>query len=143
LEVEVYLFLHSTMDRGEWPASHPSRFVLRKNPGICCIGLNWQITLEGLQEAISCMGIRNLNLRSSQVRKMGKISLKTGFSLFKSFHRPNNRLKYFYCLPLFKSAAIKKLFFGTKIWEGNLPLLHSPHDVCDPLFGLQSRSEYF
>jgi len=83
------------MERGEWPASHPGRFVLGKYPAIYCIGLNWLITWKGWQEAISSMGINNLNLRSSQVRKMEKLVSTRDFNFFKYFHHQNNRLKIF------------------------------------------------
>lgn len=79
MDIGLHLFLNSTKNRGEWPASHPGRFVLGKYPGIHCIGLKWLITVKGWQEAMPSMGIRHRNLRSSQVRKMGKISVNAGF----------------------------------------------------------------
>jgi len=85
---------------------------------IHCINLNWLITLKGWQEAISSMGIRNLNLRSSQVRKMGKISLNAGFSFFMSFYHPNNRLKIFLLFAPLHISSNKEGILGYKNMGG-------------------------
>jgi hypothetical protein len=49
------------------------------------IGVTWLTTLGG------GMSIRYFNLQKSQVRKIQKISLNTGFSFSLSLHQPHNR----------------------------------------------------
>jgi len=93
------------------------------------------------------MGIRHLNLRSSQVRKMGKISLNAGFSFFKSFYHPNNRFKIFLLFAPLQISSNKESILGYKNMEGEFSPLELPSYACDPLnrrlAGLQSRSGYF
>ena len=93
---------------------------------IHCIGLNWLITLKGWQEAISPMGIRNPNVRSSQVRKMGKISLNAGFSFFKYFHHPNNRLKIFLLFAPLQISNNKEIILRYKNMGGEFAPLALP-----------------
>jgi len=123
LEVKLHLFLYLTLDRIEWPASHPdcpgkvSRYPLYR-PKMANI-------IERLAGSNSSMGIRNLNLRSSQIKKMGKISSNAGFSFFNCFYHSNNRFKIFL---LFATLQISnnKIFFGTKCGRGICPSC-TPH----------------
>jgi hypothetical protein len=85
------------------------------------VGITWLIILGGGGEvyAKSTMGGRSFNLQRSQVKKLGKVGLNTGFSFFfLSLHHQNNRLENISVyLPLFNSVA-KKLSLGRKYIGG-------------------------
>ena len=59
------------------------------------VGVTWLITL-GEGGGNTAMGIRNFNLRSSQVAKVGKICLNVCFSFFPSLYHSYNRFENIY-----------------------------------------------
>jgi hypothetical protein len=93
---------------------------------IVVIRVIWLITLRGGGGRGSKIdqGISNFNLRSNQVRKLGKIPLKTAFFIFfVSLHHPHNRLENISVLylPLFNSVS-RKILKGTSPPSPPLPL---------------------
>jgi len=80
----------------------------------------------------STMDIRKYNLRSSEVRKGGGWQDWFEPALLYLQHFPHFGPSFFY-LPLFKSAAKIKLFFGRRNIEGGEQFPYPPSKVT-PLF---------